>query len=84
MTAATPFIDARVSRHIGTYSDAVAIPAGAAGRPVRHPGIAAGPNPAGRFRRGGPTSLGQRVRGATVHGRRTERHRSGPVLAHRP
>lgn len=29
MTAATRFIDARVSRHIGTYSDAVAIPAGA-------------------------------------------------------
>jgi hypothetical protein len=28
MTAATHFIDARVSRHIGTYSDAVAIPAG--------------------------------------------------------
>jgi hypothetical protein len=25
MTAATQFIDARVSRHIGTYSDAVAI-----------------------------------------------------------
>ncbi|MEU6577234.1 Rid family hydrolase [Streptomyces sp. NPDC046805] len=29
MAAATQFIDARVSRHIGTYSDAVAIPAGA-------------------------------------------------------
>ncbi|MDU9001851.1 Rid family hydrolase [Streptomyces mirabilis] len=27
MTAATQFIDATVSRHIGTYSDAVAIPA---------------------------------------------------------
>jgi enamine deaminase RidA (YjgF/YER057c/UK114 family) len=29
MAAATQFIDARVSRHIGTCSDAVAIPAGA-------------------------------------------------------
>jgi 2-iminobutanoate/2-iminopropanoate deaminase len=29
MTAATQFVDAGVSRHIGTYSDAVAIPAGA-------------------------------------------------------
>jgi hypothetical protein len=29
MTAETQFIDTRVSRHIGTYSDAVAIPAGA-------------------------------------------------------
>lgn len=29
MTAATQFIDARMSRHIGTFSEAVAIPAGA-------------------------------------------------------
>ncbi|MFD7608866.1 hypothetical protein ACFWAN_52640 [Streptomyces mirabilis] len=61
MAAATQFVDARVSRYIGTFSEAVAVPAGAmqvvvSGTPGLRPD-----GSAGGFRRGGRASLGQRV-----------------------
>ena len=74
---ATQFIDAGVSRHIGTYSDAVAILAGAtqvvlSGTPGQRPGGTRPEDFADEARQ-----ACDNVRGAAVRGREAERHRSG-------